>query len=220
MVVLCAMLWSLPQIWPEYEAYVYPYWSSFLLPMVQIALMSSVYCTVVMSWERYVRICLVSRLDCNYFSEGKFRLYLILIIVFPVIFYIPKFFELQPVNTYLTKSVPVKCADLESFFNMTSLKINGTVYHVTNTAEAILDFRDLNLESVCQNATGTAYLPVNLTQVVIGHTALMKNDTYYNTYCIAINTIFASLLPFIALMFFNVSIALKLRSKKVSGKRI
>jgi hypothetical protein len=54
-------------------------------------------------------------------------------------------------------------------------------------------------------------LPVNLTRAVIGHTALMKNDIYYDTYCIAINTIFASILPFIALMFFNVRIALKLR---------
>ena len=92
------MLWSLPQIWPEYEAYFYPYWASFLLPMVQIALMSSVYCTVVMSWERYVRICLVSRLDCDYFSDGKFKVYLGLIIIFPIIFYIPKFFEVSLFN--------------------------------------------------------------------------------------------------------------------------
>ena len=58
MVTLCAMLWSLPLIWAYYEAYIFPYWSSFLLPMVQIAIMSSMYCTIIMSWERYVRICL------------------------------------------------------------------------------------------------------------------------------------------------------------------
>ena len=61
-------------------------------------------------------------------------------------------------------------------------------------------------------------MPINLTRVVIGHTELMKNDVYYETYCIAINTIFASLLPFVALMFFNVRIALKLRfGKRVSA---
>jgi hypothetical protein len=56
-----------------------------------------------------------------------------------------------------------------------------------------------------------------MTQVIIGHTALMKNDVYYETYCIGINTIFASLFPFIALMFFNMRIAfaLQLRFKKV-----
>ena len=92
-VTLCAMLWSLPQIWPYYEAYIFPYWSSFLLPMVQIALMSSVYTTIIMSWERYVRICMVSKLRCNYFREGRFKMYLFFIIIFPILFYIPKFFE-------------------------------------------------------------------------------------------------------------------------------
>ena len=94
-VTLCAMLWSLPQIWPYYEAYIFPYWSSFLLPMVQIALMSSVYTTIIMSWERYVRICMVSKLRCNYFSEGRFKMYLFFIIIFPILFYIPKFFEVS-----------------------------------------------------------------------------------------------------------------------------
>ena len=68
-----------------------------------------------------------------------------------------------------------------------------------------------------ENESLIAYLEVNMTRVIIGHTALMKNDVYYETYCIGINTIFASLFPFIALMFFNMRIAfaLQLRFKKV-----
>ena len=58
-------------------------------------------------------------------------------------------------------------------------------------------------------------LEINLTRVIIGHTDLMKNDLYYDTYCIGINTIFASIFPFIALTFFNMRIALELRCKKV-----
>ena len=38
---------------------------------------------------------LVSKLSCNYFSEGKFKLYLVFIIVFPILFYTPKFFEVS-----------------------------------------------------------------------------------------------------------------------------
>ena len=94
-VTLCAMIWSLPPIWPYYNAYIFPYWSSFLLPIVQISLMSSVYTTVVMSWERYVRICLVSKLGCDYFSATRFKVYMGFIIIFPIIFYIPKFFEVS-----------------------------------------------------------------------------------------------------------------------------
>ena len=64
------MLWSLPQIWPYYKAYIFPYWSSVLLPMVQITLMSSVYTTIIMSWERYVRICMVSKVETICFPSG------------------------------------------------------------------------------------------------------------------------------------------------------
>ena len=64
------MLWSLPQIWPYYKAYIFPYWSSVLLPMVQITLMSSVYTTIIMSWERYVRICMVSKVGAICFPSG------------------------------------------------------------------------------------------------------------------------------------------------------
>merc|ERR1712223_1648060 len=95
---LCAILWSLPRIWSYYEAYIFPYWSSFLLPMVKIVVMSSVYCTIVMSWERYVRICLVTRLTDSYhlyFGSIKFCAYILFIIIFPILFYIPKFFEVS-----------------------------------------------------------------------------------------------------------------------------
>ena len=89
-------MYCLPPLWPFYSSDVYPYLAPVLLPLVHIALMSSVYCTVVLSWERYVRICLLSNLvSCNYFSKGKFRLYLAGIIVFPIMFYFSKFFEVR-----------------------------------------------------------------------------------------------------------------------------
>ena len=93
------------------------------------------------------------------------------------------------------------------------VKINH-LYRVTNLEEV-----NLLLSRYCQpQHKFNIVIPINLTQVVIGHTELMKNDVYYDTYCIAINTIFASLLPFVALMFFNVRIALKLRfGKRVSA---
>ena len=104
-VVLCSMLWALPPIWPFYKKSYYPYWSRYLYPAVQIALMSSVYCTIVMSWERYVRICLVTRLINSYslyFGDRKFCLYIVFIVMFPIIFYIPKFFE---VSTYILQAL-------------------------------------------------------------------------------------------------------------------
>lgn len=53
---------------------------------------------MVLSWERYVRICLVSNLVSgagDYFSGRKFKMYLAIIVIFPVVFYLPKFFEVS-----------------------------------------------------------------------------------------------------------------------------
>ena len=92
-VVLCSMIWALPPIWPLYKKTYYPFWSIYLYPIVQIVVMSSVYCTIVMSWERYVRICLDSYY--LYFGSRKFCAYILFIIIFPILFYIPKFFEVS-----------------------------------------------------------------------------------------------------------------------------
>ena len=57
------------------------------------------------------------------------------------------------------------------------------------------------------------YMAANFTRVIVGETKLVQNPLYYNTYCIAINCIFASLIPFVALTFFNISIVNELRAK-------
>ena len=98
-VFLCFLMFSLPNLWKDFAFSSFPYMAPILLPLVHIALMSSVYCTIVLSLERYARICLISNLiDCNYFSNGKLKVYLTLIILFPIAFYIPKFFEVSFIN--------------------------------------------------------------------------------------------------------------------------
>ena len=97
-VITCSMMYCLPDLWPYYVETVFPRIVPVLLPLVQISLMSSVYCTVVLSWERYVRICLISNLvggAGNHFTSLKFNLYVALITLFPVLFYLPRFFEVS-----------------------------------------------------------------------------------------------------------------------------
>ncbi len=53
----CLLLYCLPDLWPWFAKYVYPWWLPWLLPVVQISMMTSIYCTIVMSFERYIRIC-------------------------------------------------------------------------------------------------------------------------------------------------------------------
>ncbi len=73
-VVGCALLYALPVLWPFYSRSLYPRVLPWILPPVQVALMSSVYCTIVMSFERYIRICHLCQLrECSYITKENFR---------------------------------------------------------------------------------------------------------------------------------------------------
>ena len=126
------------------------------------------------------------------------------------------------------ESVSLSCDELKSISNATSIHINSTIFKITNIDEVKQNIRLSNLKKLCQYSKFNILeqeenfvedfkvnMSINLTRMSIGHTELMKNDIYYNIYCIGINAIFSSLLPFFALMFFNVRIALKLRNKQV-----
>ena len=142
-------------------------------------------------------------------------------------------FQLIPVKKYSMESVSLSCNELKSISNATSIHINSTIFKITNIDEVKQNIRLSNLKKLCQYPKFNIIepeenlvedfkvnMPINLTRMSIGHTELMKNDIYYNIYCIGINAIFSSLLPFFALMFFNVRIALKLRNKQVKHQFI
>ena len=67
-VVGCAALYSLPQQWQWFGEVAYPRMIPILLPLVQIAMMTSVYCTIVMSFERYIRICHICQMEQSAFN--------------------------------------------------------------------------------------------------------------------------------------------------------
>ena len=74
-VVGCAMLYALPNMKISlYRQVIFPLILPWLLPVIQIAMMSSVYCTTVMSFERYIRICHLCQLrDCSYITTANFK---------------------------------------------------------------------------------------------------------------------------------------------------
>jgi hypothetical protein len=55
-VICCALGYGLPDISGDYENATHPYAMQFLLPITHIAVMSSVYTTILISFERYVRV--------------------------------------------------------------------------------------------------------------------------------------------------------------------
>ena len=45
-VICCALQFSLPNLWPAYSAYVYPHIMPYLLPVMHITVLTSVYSTI------------------------------------------------------------------------------------------------------------------------------------------------------------------------------
>ena len=93
-VVGCMMIYGLPDVWPYFGVYTFPVISPWLIPIMQvncyknqsknllmifgfslqIALLTSVYATVLLSFERFVRV----KYTCNlkqfkYFNEDNFK---------------------------------------------------------------------------------------------------------------------------------------------------
>ena len=61
-------------MWEDYELFVYPILAPSIMPITQIAMMISVYCTIIMSFERYARIgkrCQMK--DCSYITDENLK---------------------------------------------------------------------------------------------------------------------------------------------------
>ncbi len=67
-------MYALPDLWPDFRATAFPVVLPYVLPVVQTAMMTSVYSTIVLSFERYVRIVHTCRLRaCSYITEENFK---------------------------------------------------------------------------------------------------------------------------------------------------
>ena len=72
----CTLLYGIPdsELWEDYELYAFPILGPYIMPITQISMMISVYCTTLMSFERYTRIgkrCQMK--NCSYVTEKNLK---------------------------------------------------------------------------------------------------------------------------------------------------
>lgn len=93
----CSFLYALPGLaGKSFDLDIYPRFLPYILPLTQISVMVSVYCTILMSFERYVRICHLCQLRYNsWLSKRTFGILIGFVTLFPVLFYFPRFFEIR-----------------------------------------------------------------------------------------------------------------------------
>ena len=77
----------------------------FFLPVVHMALMGSVYSTIVMSLERYLRLCRMQNM-----SKRCGTVWCVIVVLFPAVFYFPKFFEYRYQKFEHDFPIPINCS--------------------------------------------------------------------------------------------------------------
>jgi len=89
--ILAVLMYSLPNLSLAYKDSVFPFFLPYLLPLIHIALTGSVYTTIAVAVERCITVL------APFTSIKSFHgfLYLCPIILFSILYNIPKFFEVQ-----------------------------------------------------------------------------------------------------------------------------
>ncbi|XP_053987232.1 FMRFamide receptor-like [Hylaeus volcanicus] len=99
LIVISMLIYGLPAIYPytgllfDYKFIVYPKIVRFLYPLSCIAQIATVYLTLTVTLERYIAVChpLKARSFCTY---GRAQLAVLIIVVFSLIYNLPKFWEI------------------------------------------------------------------------------------------------------------------------------
>lgn len=105
LILTSMLLFGLPAIYP-YSGYlftyyynVYPHMAPVLFPLAVIVQTASVYLTLCVTLERFVAVChpLRARSLCTY---GRARIYVFVIIIFSVLYNLPRFWEVSHASNY------------------------------------------------------------------------------------------------------------------------
>lgn len=117
LIITSSLLFGLPGIYPytgclfNYYYLIYPHISPILFPVAMTAQTVSVYLTLTVTLERFVAVChpLRARSLCTY---GRARIYVIVIIIFSLIYNLPRFWEVSYTSyTHYEHNMSVYCVE-------------------------------------------------------------------------------------------------------------
>jgi len=186
-------------------------------------------------FERYIRICFYCQLRETYvLSDENVKFYKLFIVIFPILFYIPKFFEVR--SHYVDYPPTFREADCNKLTRLKIPKVefppghNFTEQELHNQAASYIinkmanGCREILLQEQQEYGVGKLEKELNTTGILMRNVTiraakskgeivqsdLRKNPYYFKIYFVYLNTFFASLLPLALLLFFNISTAVQL----------
>ena len=203
-VLLCILVFAIPKLFQNYNTDVYYYYLvPKAIPIIQVALTGSIYCTGAISVERYLAVCRPFYTATE--NKWSAKRYIIPILIFSLIYNVPRFFEMR------TQIIEVPST---TQLNITSINFNEdeaistekkTFPRMNVTINEALDETTENL-GTASNALFTTDTTLTKGNIIydLELTKLRNNKYYYSIYTIGLNLILMGICPFVLIITLNV----------------
>ena len=188
---------SLNKFWMIYQEQAWGYIVPWSIPILQISLTGSIYCTMAITLERYFVIC---RPFYRFSRKWKPSSFIVPIIVFSLVYNIPRFCERRT------------CQETRSIMRLS----NETLHlHSTKTCGGFVESPITSSQQCAINASETEYLPGIITNSVFVTFTNLKLDKRYQVYSFCSNLIFNLLIPYVFILVLNTKVVLNLRRSQL-----
>ena len=142
------------------------------------------------------------------------------VFLLPIVFYLPKFFEVRSKEVSVAIRSQIDCTEFARFraswtsegfqglAQQSMLNFNTSRFPPECAGKITKDF--LNASSVDDSDVFVFNITRRVQQFHIFPTALRRNRLYYKVYCIGLNTLVATVLPLLSLLYLNVRTVVEL----------
>ena len=209
----CGILWGIPRTSNNvYTDQIFPRLAPYLVGISHMAVMTSNLLTGTLGFERFVRLnYLCNFRDNSWITSQNLNYYRGFCVIFPVLFYLPKFFEIQ------AKEESVDCYPLLENSTAPMIRLDIRLKQMEINETEGLNLLVSNLRTVqnyweCSQLFSSESSALTYDYFVVQATEMRKSPVYYKVYFMTINTIFGHLLPFAFIFVFNILVVRILRN--------
>lgn len=200
-------MFALPKFCEEYNQLLRVPSLPYVIPIAQIGLMGSVYCTIALALERFLAVCYPFLPRRHVYST---RTFIIPVISFSFLYNVPKFFELSVVYVQAGGGMANYGDNVTSAAaaaHMHASDDNGTL-QATLLQSSISNLTGINSTS---NSATAASESTTTFQLQLQPTELRRNPIYIQVYILWMNIIFQILGPFVVLGILNYKVYTRIK---------